>query len=123
MEESTASTSSSSQAFDKTVLGNAPFLSLSSLHTITSTLLENHKSEVNHRWMLPVYDAQIFLLRQLGEFNLGSVSKRILSECELCFSCFTILYVLQVIMTYLSYHNYESSVVTNMIDHSNFLSV
>ena len=96
MDESTTSSTSSSQAFDKTVLGKAPFLSLSSLHTITASLLENHKTEVNHRWMLPVYDAQIFFLRQLGEFNLGSVSKHILSECELCFSCFSIMYEVKV---------------------------
>lgn len=80
--------SSNSHAYDKEVLGKSPFLSLSTLHTLTSSLLESHLSEISHRWMLPLFDAQIYLLRHLSEHNLGSVSKSVLSECELCFTCF-----------------------------------
>lgn len=68
-----------------------PFDSLPSLHSITASILFSHSKELNHRWLLPVFNAQLYLYGHLADRD-SFCSPSLVVECHHCLSLFPAVY-------------------------------
>lgn len=108
---------SQSHQMDSLVLNKFPFDKLPSLHSITSSILLRHAKELNHRWLLPVFNAQLYLYTHLTE-NESICSPSLVLECHHCLSLFPAVYLFSLLFTSVPVGNPLFPDFLAMLDHS-----
>ena len=89
---------SKSHGMDLLVLNKFPFDTLPSLHSITASILLSHSKEVNHRWLLPVFNAQLYLYGHLADRD-PICAPSLVVECHHCLSLFPAVYLFSLLFT------------------------
>ena len=102
---------------DSLVLNKFPFDKLPSLHSITASILLRHAKELNHRWLLPVFNAPLYLYTHLTE-NESICSPSLVLECHHCLSLFPAVYLFSLLFTSVPVGNPLFPDFLAMLDHS-----